>query len=67
MVALPQGHFAATGAQRTFGEDLSPYGLEPNRPTLETFLAYAAEQSVTARPLRAEELFAPETLQRFRV
>ena len=50
-----------------FGEDLWPYGLEPNRPTLDTFLAWAAEQGVNARRLQPEELFAPETLQRFRV
>jgi 4,5-dihydroxyphthalate decarboxylase len=67
MVPLPQGHFAAAVAQRTFGEDLWPYGLEPNRPTLEAFLGYAAEQGVTARRLAPEDLFAPETLQRFRV
>jgi 4,5-dihydroxyphthalate decarboxylase len=67
MVPLPQGHFAAAWAQGTFGEDLWPYGLEPNRPTLDTFLAWAAEQGVNARRLQAEELFAPETLQRFRI
>jgi 4,5-dihydroxyphthalate decarboxylase len=67
MVPLPQGHFAAAWAQGTFGEDLWPYGLEPNRPTLDTFLEWAAEQGVNARRLQAEELFAPETLQRFRI
>ena len=67
MVPLPQGHFAAAWAQDVFGEDLWPYGVEPNRPTLETFLEWAAEQGVTARNLAPEELFAAETLQRFRV
>jgi 4,5-dihydroxyphthalate decarboxylase len=67
MVPLPQGHFAAAWTQSLFGEDLWPYGLEPNRPTLDTFLAWAAEQGVNARRLQPEELFAPETLQRFRV
>jgi 4,5-dihydroxyphthalate decarboxylase len=67
MVPLPQGHFAAAEAQRTFGADLWPYGLEPNRPTLAAFLGYATEQGVTARRLEPQELFAPETLQRFRV
>jgi 4,5-dihydroxyphthalate decarboxylase len=67
MVPLPQGHFAAAWTQNVFGEDLWPYGLEPNRPTLETFLAWAAEQGVNARRLPPEELFAPETLQRFRI
>jgi 4,5-dihydroxyphthalate decarboxylase len=67
MVPLPQGHFAAAWTQNVFGEDLWPYGLEPNRPTLETFLAWAAEQGVNARRLQPEQLFAPETLQRFRI
>jgi 4,5-dihydroxyphthalate decarboxylase len=43
------------------GEDFWPYGIEPNRPTLEAFVQYAHEQGVTARRLRVEELFAPET------
>jgi 4,5-dihydroxyphthalate decarboxylase len=67
MIPLPQGHFAAAWAKAQFGDDLWPYGLEPNRPTLETFLGWAAEQGVNARRLQPEELFAPETLQRFRV
>ena len=36
--------------------DRWPYGLEPNRPTLEAFLAYAHEQGVTRRRLSCEEL-----------
>ena len=40
--------------------DRWPYGLEPNRPTLEPFLAYCAEQGVTQRRLRCEELFPKE-------
>jgi 4,5-dihydroxyphthalate decarboxylase len=43
-------------ARRPFG-DIPPYGLEPNRPTLEAFLRYAHEQGVTARRMRPEELF----------
>jgi len=44
------------------GDDPWPYGLEPNRKTLETFLRYLQEQGVTKRRLAPEELFAPETL-----
>lgn len=43
------------------GRDFWPYGLEPNRRTLEVFLRYAHEQGLTARPLAPEELFVPET------
>lgn len=51
----------------TFGGDPWPYGLEPNRVTLEAFLAAAAAQSVCARRLAPEELFVPETLTSFRI
>src|SRR4030095_2449775 len=43
------------------GEDFWPYGIAANRPTLEAFVQYAHEQGVTARRLKVEELFAPET------
>ena len=49
------------------GEDFWPYGVEPNRPTLEAFLQYAHEQGICARRLRVEELFAPETRERFKI
>jgi 4,5-dihydroxyphthalate decarboxylase len=49
------------------GDDFWPYGLEPNRPTLEAFLQYAHEQGVTARKLQVEELFAPETRESFKI
>lgn len=41
-----------------------PYGLEPNRVTLEAFLTYCHEQGICRRKLTVEELFAPETLTR---
>jgi 4,5-dihydroxyphthalate decarboxylase len=43
------------------GDDFWPYGIEPNRKTLQAFVQYAHEQGVTARRLEVEELFAPET------
>ena len=53
--------------REAIGEDFWPYGVAANRPTLEAFLQYAHEQGVTPRRLAAEELFAPETLQSFRI
>jgi 4,5-dihydroxyphthalate decarboxylase len=44
-----------------------PYGLEPNRATLEPFLMYCAEQGVTARRLAPEELFPKETAFEVRI
>ncbi len=49
------------------GEDFWPYGVAPNRPTLEAFLQYGYEQGVSRRRLSVEELFAPETLQTFKI
>jgi 4,5-dihydroxyphthalate decarboxylase len=49
------------------GEDFWPYGIEPNRPTLEAFLQYGYEQGVSKKRLKVEDLFAPETLQSFKI
>jgi 4,5-dihydroxyphthalate decarboxylase len=49
------------------GEDFWPYGVAPNRPTLEAFLQYAYEQGVSRRRLSVAELFAPETLESFKI
>ena len=49
------------------GEDFWPYGIEANRPTLEAFAQYAFEQGVTARRMSAEDLFAPETRESFKI
>ena len=54
-------------ARRELGEDWWPYGFEPNRHVLETFLRYHHEQGLSKRRLKAEELFASETLVSFRV
>jgi 4,5-dihydroxyphthalate decarboxylase len=49
------------------GEDFWPYGIEPNRPTLEAFFQYAHEQGVAKKHLRMEEVFAPETRETFKI
>ena len=49
------------------GEDFWPYGLAPNRETLATFLRYHHEQGLSKRLLAPEELFAPESLESFRI
>ncbi len=46
-------------ARRELGEDWWPYGFEPNRRVLETFLRYHHQQGLSKRRLKAEELFAP--------
>ncbi|MBU8539410.1 substrate-binding domain-containing protein [Falsiroseomonas tokyonensis] len=41
------------------GEDPWPYGLEPNRKTVETLIRYAREQGLIHRAVTAEELVFP--------
>ena len=53
--------------RREMGEDWWPYGLEPNRAVLDTFLRYHHEQGLSKRRFSPDELFAPETLQSFRI
>jgi 4,5-dihydroxyphthalate decarboxylase len=49
------------------GADYWPYGLEPNRHVLETFLRYHHEQGLSPRQLAPEELFAAQTLEAFAI
>ncbi len=55
------GDYAAH-LRELFGGDPWPYGLEPNRRTLEAFLQFAFEHGVCHRPVAAEELFPPQVL-----
>jgi 4,5-dihydroxyphthalate decarboxylase len=54
-------------ARREMGEDWWPYGLAANRAVLDTFLRYHHEQGLSKRRLAPEEIFAPETLESFKV
>jgi 4,5-dihydroxyphthalate decarboxylase len=49
------------------GPDFWPYGFDRNRETLATFLRYHHEQGLSKRLLEPEELFAPETLEAFKI
>ena len=42
-----------------FGGDCWPYGIEPNRPTLEALVSYMAEQGLIPAPIPIEKLFVP--------
>lgn len=57
----------AEETRREMGDDWWPYGFTPNRAVLDTFLRYHHEQGLSRRRLRPEELFAPETLEAFRI
>ena len=58
--------------ERIMGRDFWPYGLEPNASgpnwhTLETFLRYSHEQGLAKRLLEPKDLFAPESLESFKI
>jgi 4,5-dihydroxyphthalate decarboxylase len=62
-ISLP---FLVEHAERTaelMGADFWPYGVEPNRPTLEAFTRYAHEQGLIRERPAIESLF-PESTQR---
>ena len=40
-----------------FDGDPWPYGIEPNRPTLEAFITYLQDQTLIAGPVRVDDLF----------
>jgi 4,5-dihydroxyphthalate decarboxylase len=54
-------------AVRELGEDWWPYGFHGSRHTLETFLRYHHEQGLSPRRLQPEDMFAPETLEAYKI
>lgn len=66
-VPIPWCFSYADEARALFGEDFWPYGLEPNRSTLEAFVRFAHEQGVCHRPIKVEELFPPQLHATFKV
>ena len=44
------------------GADPLPYGLEPNRPTLEKLIDHALAQGIITKRVSVESLFAQSTL-----
>lgn len=66
-VMLPWTVAHVEEAKRELGDDWWPYGLAPNRHVLDTFLRYHHDQGLSKRRLQPEELFAPETLEAFKL
>ncbi|HSN22308.1 MAG TPA: hypothetical protein VLS49_16615 [Usitatibacter sp.] len=54
-------------ARSLMGDDYWAYGFAPNRECLDTFLRYHHEQGLSKKRLNPEELFAPETMESFRI
>jgi 4,5-dihydroxyphthalate decarboxylase len=57
-VSLPFFIHRLEESRQWFGDDLWPYGIEPNRVTLETACRYSFEQGLSDRVVEPEELFA---------
>jgi 4,5-dihydroxyphthalate decarboxylase len=45
--------------ERVFGGDCWPYGVDPNRPTLDALIGALHQQHMIAHPVSAAELFVP--------
>ena len=48
------------------GGDIWPFGVEPNRKTIQTFISYLDQQGLLERPVTIEELFAPNTFDMYK-
>jgi 4,5-dihydroxyphthalate decarboxylase len=64
---VPWGFANAERAAELFGRDFWPYGLEPNRVTLDAFLQYAHEQGACATRLAPDDLFPESVTAQFKV
>ncbi|MGZ5154108.1 MAG: ABC transporter substrate-binding protein, partial [Burkholderiales bacterium] len=53
--------------RRDMGHDWWPYGFERNRTGLDTFLRYHHEQGLSKHRLAPQDLFAPETMEAFKI
>lgn len=58
---LPFVEDQVAAARRLMGEDYWPYGLQPNRHVIETFLGHHRRQGLSAGALKPEDLFHPTT------
>lgn len=66
-IALPwiQQHVQRASAAFFPDGDYWPYGVSPNRTTIEAFLKFCFDQGVTKRHLMPEDIFAKEALESF--
>lgn len=53
--------------KQIFGPDWWPYGIEANRHAIETLIRYMGEQGLIDKPLKAEEVFAPNVVGEFKI
>jgi 4,5-dihydroxyphthalate decarboxylase len=58
-------HVAET--EQVMGRDFWAYGYGPNVGAIETLLRYHYQQGLSRRQLKAHEIFAPETLESYKI
>jgi len=63
MISLPWVGQELEETRELMGDNYWPYGIEPNRKTLETLFRYSYEQGLSSRELTIEELFHPKSLE----
>ena len=66
-VSLPWLLAELEATRTLMGDDYWSYGVEPNRVALEALARYSHAQGLAARLVRIEELFAPSTLDEYRI
>jgi 4,5-dihydroxyphthalate decarboxylase len=66
-VTLPFVEEQLRTARRLMGHDFWPYGVAPNRKTLETFLRSHHAQGLSPRLVAVEELFHPGTFETHKI
>ena len=66
-ISLPWVVAEAEESEALFaGGDFWPYGIEPNRKTIQTLIDYLKQQDLLEREVRIEELFAPNTFDMYK-
>jgi 4,5-dihydroxyphthalate decarboxylase len=66
-VTLPFVEETLKTTRELMGEDFWPYGVEPNRKTLEAFLHHHHAQGISPRLVGIAEMFHPATLETFKI
>ncbi|MBV9557635.1 MAG: ABC transporter substrate-binding protein [Pseudolabrys sp.] len=66
-VTLPFVEEQLAAARSLMGEDFWPYGIGPNRKTLDVFLRHHHAQGLSSRLVKVEELFHPGTHESFKL
>jgi len=66
-VTLPFVEENLKAARELMGEDFWPYGVAPNRKTLETFLRRHHSEGLSSRLVAIDEMFHPSTYESFKI